>query len=300
MGQKQQILFPVGRLVQGSLYTPNTEDAEGKPLTVRFGANAGQPRVDYYFAFAIPKNPQHIHWATEPEWGAIIWAIGHAGFPGGQAQRDDFAWKIIDGDSGIPNKAGRKPVDNEGWKGHWILKFGGGYAPKICNIDGTKQLLEKDFVNLGDYIQVAGTVADNESTQQPGIYLNHQAVAFYNHGQRIIVGIDTKTIGFGKCPMPPGASPTPPVSSFNPDLTPPVPPATPYAAPAAAPYSPPAPPVTPHTQILTPPPIPPVPAAPMQPQQRIMLPAANGNTYETMIANGWNDQMLIANGMMQA
>jgi len=31
-----------------------------------------------------------------------------------------------------------------------------------------------------------------------------------------------------------------------------------------------------------------------------MLPAANGATYEQMVAAGWNDEQLIANNMMQA
>lgn len=33
--------------------------------------------------------------------------------------------------------------------------------------------------------------------------------------------------------------------------------------------------------------------------QHVMLPAAKGMTYETAIAAGWTDEMLIANGMMQ-
>ena len=38
-------------------------------------------------------------------------------------------------------------------------------------------MLEPNAVNLGDYIQVYGSVADNESQQQPGVYLNHSMVA---------------------------------------------------------------------------------------------------------------------------
>ena len=34
---------PVGRMVMGSLYTPETTDMLGKPLVVRSGPNAGQP-----------------------------------------------------------------------------------------------------------------------------------------------------------------------------------------------------------------------------------------------------------------
>jgi len=38
----------------------------------------------------------------------------------------------------------------------------------------------------------------------------------------------------------------------------------------------------------------PPPAAPV----RTMLPAANGATYEAMIAAGWTDAMLVQHGMM--
>jgi len=40
---------------------------------------------------------------------------------------------------------------------------------------------------------------------------------------------------------------------------------------------------------------PPAPAAP----QHVMLPAANGATYEAMIAAGWTDELLVQHGMMQ-
>ena len=44
---------------------------------------------------------------------------------------------------------------------------------------------------------------------------------------------------------------------------------------------------------------PPVPAAPPAAPVRVMLPPAQGATYEAMIAAGWNDALLIQHGMMQ-
>lgn len=42
------------------------------------------------------------------------------------------------------------------------------------------------------------------------------------------------------------------------------------------------------------------PAAPPAPPGRTMLPAAGGATYEAMIAAGWTDATLVAQGMMAA
>lgn len=293
MSNKEELLTPVGRLVQGSLYEPQTTDAEGKPLTIRTGANAGQSRVEYYFALAIAKGAER-HWAETP-WGAKIWAVGHAGFPNGQADSPHFAWKIQDGDSTIPNKAGRKNCDREGYPGHWVLNFASGFAPSIHNEDGTKQIVETNFVNLGDYIQVFGSVADNGATQQPGVYLNHSMVAFSRYGNRIVLGADPKTVGFGKSPIPAGALNTPPEGRFNPASPATTPP--PALGNPAAPTQPPAMPAPvgsappPHYGILTPP-------APVTPV-RVMLPAAEGFTYEQLISAGWTDAMLIQHGKMQ-
>src|ERR1700733_10382568 len=111
MSNRIELLTPVGRLVQGSLYEPQTTDAENKPLTIRSGPNGGQPRVDFYFALAVPKGGEQ-HW-SQTQWGAKIWQAGHVGFPNGQTQSPTFAWKVTDGDSQVPNRMGKKPADRE-------------------------------------------------------------------------------------------------------------------------------------------------------------------------------------------
>lgn len=291
MSHKETLLTPVGRLVMGSLYEPQTTDAEGKPLTIKSGAKAGQPQVRYFFALAIPKAGE-THW-SQTEWGVKIWNVGHASFPQGQAQNPTFAWKIVDGDSTIPNKKGVKPVDREGYPGHWVLSFSSAFAPSIYNANGTQQLLEQDAVNLGDYIQVYGNVQGNDSPNQPGVFLNHSMVALAGYGKRIIIGADPKTVGFGGQPLPAGASLTPISQGFNPHApsTSVVPayqaPVDPTAAAPVAAVSPPSP--APHYGILNPP-----NAAPA----RVMLPAANGGTYEQYIQAGWSDAQLIQHGLM--
>lgn len=309
MAERINITTPVGRLVGGDLYTPQTTDHQGAPLTMK---DKVTPRVDYSFGVAIPKTPGVQHWANEP-WGTAIWAYGWAAFPNGEAQRPDFSWKITDGDSAIPNKAGRKPCDREGYKGHWVIWFSGGFAPGIYNADGSQKILEKDAVKPGYYVQVFGNISDNKPSQSPGIYVNHTYVALSAYGEEIQTGPDVSAAGFGGAPLPPGASATPPAGNFNP-APPPAPPAG-YAPPPAPPAPgpavapPPAPPVVPvqpNPAILTPPPgpavappPPPVVAAPVGDARNARLtPAANGATYEQLVVAGWTDATLIQNGLM--
>ena len=54
---------PVGRYVQGDLYTPQDKDAAGRPMLVKSGPNVGQPTRKWFFALAIPK--------TDPGWPAF-------------------------------------------------------------------------------------------------------------------------------------------------------------------------------------------------------------------------------------
>ena len=149
---------PVGRLVGGSIYEPQTKDYQGNPLV---GKDKVTPRVDYTFGVAIPKTAGATHWSQEP-WGAPIWALATTEFKNGETSRPDFSSKIIDGDSTIPNKAGRKPADSEGYKGHWVIWFSGGYAPKVYNADGSQQILEPNAIKHGYYVQVFGNVSDNK------------------------------------------------------------------------------------------------------------------------------------------
>jgi hypothetical protein len=289
--------LPPGRIVLGSLYTPNTKDAEGKPLVVKNGPNAGQPRTNFFFALAVPKGAEK-HWAETP-WGAIIWGVGHTAFPQA-AQSPSFAWKIEDGDSVVPNKRGRKPCDNEGWKGHWILKFSGGFAPKVyrSNAGALVQELTEGFIKPGYFIEVAGTVDGNGSQSQPGIYLNHSMVCLTGYGPEITFGPDVNEAGFGVAALPAGASATPPASSI------PMPAATSATPPppASSPI-----PVVPNPGFLqvpsptastpaVPAPVPPVPVAPSSGPQ--MTAKAADSPYKAFIDAGWTDANLVAQGYM--
>ncbi len=294
MSAPLSILFPTGRLVLGSLYKPQDKDAENKPLVVKSGPNAGQPRVDYFFALAIAKQPGQTHWAQTP-WGAEVWKAGHAGFP--QAgNMPAFAWKVVDGDSHIPNRKGKKPCDREGYPGHWVVTFSGGFAPKVYQIPpGAKDPViwqQPDAVQLGDYVEVYGSCAGNGSQQQPGVFINHSMVCFRGYGERIVVGPDAAAVGFGAAAVPAGASAVPTGAALAPQAAmPPVPAAAP-AIPAAS--------ITPHMPVpgvpVAMPPTPPVPVA--IPVHHQMTPKAGGHTYEAMVAAGWTDDTLRAMGYM--
>lgn len=271
-----EILFPVGRLVGGSMSKGRDTDYYGKPLTNKDGT----PATDYSFGVAYAKHG--IDWRQEP-WGAQMVAIAQAAFPAGQPQNPSFAWKVQDGDSAVPNKKGNPPNKNEGWPGHWVVFFSSRFAPKTLNANGVGPV-DPATVKAGHYVEVFGEVKGNGSTESPGLFVNHTFVAHSAPGVEIQLGDapDPTSVGFGKQALPAGATAVPESR---------------LAAAAPAPAAPVA--VQPHTAILAGPPAPPSPPAPPAPG-RIMLPKAAGVTYEAYLAAGWNDQQLIENGLMQA
>lgn len=290
MTQRLEITFPVGRIVQGSLYKARTQDAEGKPLLIKHGPDAGKPRVDFYFAVAIPKQPGHTHWAQTPEWGAKIYAAGAAAFPV-LYQTPAFAWKIEDGDSQTPNRKGRKPCDQEGYPGCWIVKFSGGYAPKVYQRDaaGAYVTPATEFVKPGYFVQVAGNTAGNGAANQPGMYINHSMALFVGYGDEIVMGPDAAAaFGGGSSALPAGASLTPLGVAVMPAAAAVVPAAAAVMPPVAAVVPPPVMvPVVPNSAVLA------VPVA------RQMTAKANSITYEQfMAAGGWTDALLVAQGYM--
>lgn len=308
------ILLPVARLVEGDLYTASDKDADGKPRLVKSGPNTGQPTQQYYGAIAVPKTPGAAHWAYET-WGKLIWDLGNAEFPK-IAENPSFAWKIKDGDSTVPNKKGVAPREKEGFLGHWIISLTSSYPFKITNADGSAYLLDKDVVQLGDCVEVNVNVRGNDSTQNPGVYINPDVFAFagYSTLGRIAKktgGPDPKSLGLGKSARS-GITTTPPPSTGT--AMPPTAPAG--APPAAAPPAAALPPALPGGAPAAPPPAgvavapapsylatPPGPgAAPPPPQTlptRTMLGAYTQYTYEAMIAQGWKEADMLAQGILR-
>lgn len=307
-------LFAPGRIVQGDLYKARDKDMQGNPLTTKTGPNTGKARVEYPFSVAIPKTPGATHWGLEP-WGVKILAFGRQMWPQGQAESTKFSWKILDGDSTEFNEGTppRRWCDHEGFPGHWVVKFKSGFAPKIYDVEGNV-LAQADYVKPGHFVEVLAMIDTNENASKPGLYMNHNMVAFRGFGPEIKFGPDPRSVGFGKSALPAGASATPVGGAAFPSQqgaapapgSPPPPPgASPPPPPAAG--SPPLPPTAaqPAPGFLQPPPAgagapppPPAVSAPPPPAGPQMTAAAGGVTYAQFIAKGWNDAQLRAGGYL--
>lgn len=291
---------PVGRFVWGSLVRAKTKDNEGNPLTTKSGPDQGKLTQRFEFGLAIPKGPE-THWNQTP-WGILIDRAAKEGFPGGQWQLPIFAFKVTDGDSVLPNRKGRIPSKQEGFKGHWVLAFSSSFAPQTVNANGSA-VIPPEQIKVGHYIQVNGSVGSNKSLNQPGVFLNHRFVSHAGFGVEISTGPSADQAGFGQAPLPAGASSTPvaalapaavqtavapvvtlPLITPAPVVTQPV-----VIAPAPAPVN-----VVPHPTFLTPN----VPPAP--PSGPVMTDKAQGITYAQMIANGWNHAQLVEHGYIRA
>ena len=283
------ILFPVGRMIGGSVYKAQPElDNFKKP---KLNAD-GTPKTAFNFGVAIPKQGEQ-HWSQTP-WGAQVFGVGAAAHP--QHHRSpSYAWKIVDGDSTTPNKAGRIPSEQEGYKGHWVVWFKQSWAPKLVTDKGTVQLIEPDQIMPGYYIEVFGSVVGNGASPSPGVYLNPQAVNRVAFGEKLATAsVDTSSVGFGAGPLPAGASATPVGGNWTPPVAqPPVATVAPNPAFLQVPPQPSAVPPMPAVPAAPPaPPAPPVPAGPL------MTAKAGGATYAQMVAAGWNDAQLREHGYM--
>ena len=337
MTTKNSAIFttPVGRIVWGSVYTPQSTDKDGNPLVVKSGPNKGKPTKKWAFGLAIAKTPGCAHF-TQESWGQHFLAVAQRGFPNGAWQRPDFAWKVTDGDSTMPNKKGRVPNATPHNVGHWIISISTSMqAPRLFRQDQSQQWVqiigEDDFVKCGHYVQVNLELTDNAPAESAGIYVNPRMVAWIAYGEEIISGPDVSEAGFGNVSLPAGASVVPvgnfaaagPVAALPSATGFPTPiqtvglPATTGLPASVANYQPAiqqqlaTPPlqgipqlnVAPNPAFLQTAPVagipvvPGLPAAPVAQPVKRMTATAQG-TYEQYIQAGYNDQMLIQAGLM--
>lgn len=255
-------------------------------------------------------------WFTQPPQGHTMpWVMG------------EFSWKVQDGDASVVREGKLvNYAEREGYAGAWVVKFGSSYPPRCFHAGryaANEQIQEKKVIRRGYYIRVSGSTEGNGNMSRPGIYLNLDMVELSAFGPEIVSGPDAgAAFGGGPVALPPGATAAPATPAAG---APPVPPAAapapaapvPAAAPAPAPYTgymgnapapapaaapapatPAAPPPVPSATTVSPSSVPPAPPPAPVAAGPTMLPAANGATYEQMIAAGWTDDTLRAHGMM--
>lgn len=279
------ILTGTGRIVTGDCLKPQDKDATGRPLIVKTGPNAGQPRVQYYIGIAIPK--------TDPSWPMIQAAIiaeAKVGFPhlfdaAGNCLAPNFAYKYTDGDSTVPNSKGTVPANREGYPGHYVLHLSNGFAPKCFKRGpmGLENVTDPNLIKRGYYVKIFGTVKGNGSAQNPGVFINTNMILMEKVGEEIFSGPDAETVfGGGAATMPPPGT---------------VPPAIPPAAvPPPIAQPPIAPPVTPAPDFANGPGAVPPAAPPPLPPAAEKTYNINGvvHSHSQLIAAGWSEAQIAA------
>lgn len=226
--------LPIGRFVQGNLYEAQvkTDQKTGQPQIHPAGhANAGQPVKAFFILVAYAKTDPAF-----PPFRELLAVQARADWPqyhdaNGNCTNPTFANKIIDGDGA--DEKGRPWSEREGFAGHWVVRYGTTFPPKVMEWDpaiGGWKETEKGKIKLGDYIKVSGSTQTNKSAQSPGMHVNPELVAFVREGERIVLGV-TADAAFG--PGPGGAAPAPGPTPPPPTPAAPVPPGGPIMLPAA-------------------------------------------------------------------
>lgn len=206
-------MTPVGRLVQGHPLELQHKNKAGQPYVKR-GTQELQPKM--FFALAFPKTQAAWWFEPDPMW-AGIYNAGRSGYPQnfdprtGACNHPRFAWKVMDGDGvdddGKPNN--QKP----GMAGHWILKFGGIYLPKV--IHNGQYVTDPNVVKRGYFLRVSGNAEANIGSDKPGLYMNANGVELVAYGEEIKSGPDVVGMfaAAGAAQLPPGATMVPPTPS---------------------------------------------------------------------------------------
>lgn len=216
---REPFTTPVGRLVQGDCFVPQTKDQQGNLRVVKSGPNVGQPAPQFFVAVAFPKvdpsNPamQNQEFA---QFYALLDRVARAEWPAlfpnpqGGCVNPLFTMKVKDGD-GV-DRNGKPNSGKEGFAGHWIVSFASAYAPKVVQETSPgvfATLTDPNSVKRGYYVRVAGSVTGNDSPNTPGLYVNLDMVCLVAYGQEIVSGPDAATAFGAPAALPPGASMTP-------------------------------------------------------------------------------------------
>lgn len=221
---------PVARLIHGHPIKQNTrtDDVTKQPLI----GKDGQPVKEVYIGIAIPKGSES-DW-KDTDWGKQIMMAAldaENGYDSATTRRPDFSFKVVDGDSDIPNKNGIAPNTDPHKRGHWVLNLTT-RIPYPCYHVGKYSPLDAiqdvNAIKLGDYVRVNIVAKGNKPAKSPGVYLNPNLLELNRVGEAIVregSGPDAASVfGGGMTPVAAPSAPAPPPAT---DLlvTPPAPPA---------------------------------------------------------------------------
>jgi len=264
-----------GRLVQGDPYKMQPKkDNQNKTVI----GQDGQPVMNFYVALAVPKG--------DPKWPEVKAAMDADAlrfWPNGETRRADFASKVIDGDSTAVNKQNKAWNTYDGFAGHWVLKLGTLYPPKVPYWDshvGKWVDSVGGHVKIGDFVSVLFDVASNKSMQTPGVHLNPKLIGLERAGDPI-VGANTAdgndAFGARGGNAAPAGGGQPPVNGAQTSQT------------------------ASHTSWMdtAAPPPPGADAPPPPPAGPVMTAKANGAPYDSFTSKGWTDDMLRQHGYIQ-
>lgn len=206
-----------GRIVEGSVHEWKTTDQQGNQLTHKKGEKLGQPKKELYFAVAIPKNDPSINKIWQEVVGAAKDSFPHFFDQNGNCLHPKFAYKIVDGDSTIPNENLKKPCDKEGFRGCWVIRMKTEYAVKCHANNADRTAIDPATIKRGDYVQVHCSVVGNDDKLRPGVFINPFVLLFIGYGEEISTGPSaTEAFGTTVVDLPPGASAFPTTSSTMP------------------------------------------------------------------------------------
>jgi len=273
-----EILTPVGRMVAGHpMESHAVKDDKTKQPKVNVN---GEPLMSTTVGLAIPKNGEQ-HW-NQTEWGALIYNEAVQSFPKGDYNVPSFSWKIVDGDSMVPNKQQKIPAEREGYAGNWIIFASNGFPVSCYHVNRYEphQVIQnKAEIKKGDYVRMLISVCGNNingPVLTSGLYINPEALELTRAGILIVSegSVDANAAFGGSVGQVPAGALVDPNVQAPPPLT---------QVPGQAP-PPPAPPVTPAQDFLDP---------------NASLPPPPPATY-TVAGNKYTKEQLQAGGYSEA
>jgi hypothetical protein len=160
----------------------------------RFMADGTTPMMEFYYAVAIEKVSSQNNGMLDTDWRQTPWGndilnAAVEGWPNGEHMQATFAWKIVDGDSPVPNKNQSIPNQQEGFPGHWIIQVRSGFA--TASFHAGRYLPEQVIQNSneikrGDYVRVQVSVKGNSPSKSAGIYINPMMFELSRAGVQIM------------------------------------------------------------------------------------------------------------------